>query len=44
MPVRIFTYRVGGDAASGQNMKEMACTNKGKKTFSKLINTYILLR
>ncbi|CAH0727477.1 unnamed protein product, partial [Brenthis ino] len=29
MPVRIFTYRVGGDAASGHNMKEMACTNKG---------------
>lgn len=30
MPVRIFTYRVGGDAASGKTMKEMACNNKGK--------------
>ncbi|XP_022130225.2 voltage-dependent calcium channel subunit alpha-2/delta-3 isoform X1 [Pieris rapae] len=29
MPVRIFTYRVGGDATSGSNMKDMACTNKG---------------
>ncbi|XP_053622117.1 voltage-dependent calcium channel subunit alpha-2/delta-3 isoform X1 [Plodia interpunctella] len=29
MPVRIFTYRVGGDAASGHTMKDMACTNKG---------------
>lgn len=29
MPVRIFTYRVGGDAASGHIMKDMACTNKG---------------
>ncbi|XP_045445989.1 voltage-dependent calcium channel subunit alpha-2/delta-3 [Melitaea cinxia] len=29
MPVRIFTYRVGGDAASGHNMMDMACTNKG---------------
>ncbi|KAH9641750.1 hypothetical protein HF086_003876 [Spodoptera exigua] len=29
MPVRIFTYRVGGDAAAGHNMKDMACTNKG---------------
>ena len=30
MPVRIFTYRVGGDATAGHNMKDMACTNKGK--------------
>ncbi|XP_047984485.1 voltage-dependent calcium channel subunit alpha-2/delta-3 isoform X3 [Leguminivora glycinivorella] len=29
MPVRIFSYGVGGDAASGHNMKDMACTNKG---------------
>ncbi|KAL4716978.1 hypothetical protein ACJJTC_012789 [Scirpophaga incertulas] len=29
MPVRIFTYRVGGDATAGHNMKDMACTNKG---------------
>ncbi|XP_048489237.1 voltage-dependent calcium channel subunit alpha-2/delta-3 [Plutella xylostella] len=29
MPVRIFTYRVGGDAAAGHNLKDMACTNKG---------------
>ncbi|CAH0592632.1 unnamed protein product [Chrysodeixis includens] len=29
MPVRIFTYRVGGDAAAGHSMKDMACTNKG---------------
>ncbi|XP_052757557.1 voltage-dependent calcium channel subunit alpha-2/delta-4 isoform X4 [Galleria mellonella] len=29
MPVRIFTYRVGGDAAAGHTMKDMACTNKG---------------
>ncbi|XP_023946898.1 voltage-dependent calcium channel subunit alpha-2/delta-4 isoform X1 [Bicyclus anynana] len=29
MPVRIFTYRVGGDAAAGKTMKEMACNNKG---------------
>ncbi|XP_072936977.1 voltage-dependent calcium channel subunit alpha-2/delta-3 [Epargyreus clarus] len=29
MPVRIFTYRVGGDATSGHNMKDMACSNKG---------------
>lgn len=29
MPVRIFTYRTGGDAAAGVYMQEMACTNKG---------------
>ncbi|KOB73141.1 putative voltage-gated calcium channel alpha2-delta subunit 1, partial [Operophtera brumata] len=29
MPVRIFTYRVGGDATAGHTMKDMACTNKG---------------
>ncbi|RVE51074.1 hypothetical protein evm_004217 [Chilo suppressalis] len=29
MPVRMFTYRVGGDATAGHNMKDMACTNKG---------------
>ncbi|CAG4977907.1 unnamed protein product [Parnassius apollo] len=29
MPVRIFTYRVAGDAAAGHIMKDMACTNKG---------------
>ncbi|XP_026319416.1 voltage-dependent calcium channel subunit alpha-2/delta-3 [Hyposmocoma kahamanoa] len=29
MPVRIFTYRVGGDATAGHNLKDMACTNKG---------------
>ncbi|KAL0901338.1 hypothetical protein ABMA27_006618 [Loxostege sticticalis] len=29
MPVRIFTYSVGSDAAAGHNMKDMACTNKG---------------
>ncbi|KAM3967735.1 LOW QUALITY PROTEIN: voltage-dependent calcium channel subunit stolid [Aphomia sociella] len=29
MPVRMFTYRVGGDAAAGHTMKDMACTNKG---------------
>ncbi|KAG6450510.1 hypothetical protein O3G_MSEX006621 [Manduca sexta] len=29
MPVRIFTYRVGGDTAAGHTMKDMACTNKG---------------
>lgn len=31
MPVRIFTYGVGGDAASAHNMKDMACTNKGEQ-------------
>ncbi|CAH2236386.1 jg10766 [Pararge aegeria aegeria] len=31
MPVRIFTYRVGGDAAAGKTMKEMACNNKEEK-------------
>lgn len=30
MPVRIFTYGVGGDAAAAHNMKDMACTNKGE--------------
>lgn len=30
MPVRIFTYRVGGDATNGASMKDMACTNKGR--------------
>ncbi|XP_063616501.1 voltage-dependent calcium channel subunit alpha-2/delta-3 [Cydia splendana] len=29
MPVRIFSYGVGGDAASSHSMKDMACTNKG---------------
>lgn len=42
MPVRIFTYRVGGDATSGSNMKDMACTNKGKLV-SNVISSYILL-
>lgn len=31
MPVRIFMYGVGGDAAAAHNMKDMACTNKGEQ-------------
>ncbi|XP_058819212.1 voltage-dependent calcium channel subunit alpha-2/delta-4 isoform X1 [Topomyia yanbarensis] len=29
MPVRIFTYLIGKDKSSGQNMYQMACDNKG---------------
>lgn len=30
MPVRIFTYLLGGDSGSRENMHKIACTNKGK--------------
>lgn len=29
MPVRIFTYLIGGDSSSRSNMHTIACTNKG---------------
>lgn len=29
MPVRIFTYLIGGDSGSKSNLHEMACNNKG---------------
>ncbi|CAH2050688.1 unnamed protein product, partial [Iphiclides podalirius] len=41
MPVRIFTYRVAGDAAAGHTMKDMACTNKG---FYVTINNHAEIR
>lgn len=41
MPVRIFTYRVGGDTTAGHNMKDMACTNKGLFYVNKSIFYFI---
>lgn len=29
MPVRIFTYLIGGDSSSQDNLYSMACSNKG---------------
>lgn len=42
MPVRIFTYRVGGDATTGAGMKDMACTNKGELSWFFFLTSHVL--